>query len=93
VTLVDHRLAAGIVEDALCRVFAPDVVGRLREDSPLSALSITPADAVCIAEAIATAAERGGLVCHLGDADFVGAQTVADLVSAVESGARAAVGP
>ena len=85
---IEHRVAAGIVEDALASVFDPAVVRGLREDSPLAAVGMTPADAVCIADAVAAVAERAGLACHLDDADFATARSVADLVSAVEAAAR-----
>ncbi len=88
---IEHRVAAGIVEDALTSVFDPAVVRGLREDSPLAAVGMMPADAVCIADAVAVAAERVGLVCHLDDAAFATAQSVADLVRAVEAAARAEV--
>ncbi len=81
----EHRVAAGLVEDALGEVFDPGVVAGLREDSPLSALGMSPADAVCLADAVGTMAERAGLTCALDDADFVteGDLTVADLVGTV----------
>ncbi|MCX6434476.1 MAG: hypothetical protein NTX29_17490 [Actinobacteria bacterium] len=85
---IDHRVAAGIVEDALTSVFDPAIVRGLREDSPLAGVGMMPADAVCIADAVAVAAERAGLVCHLDDADFATAESVADLVRAVETAAR-----
>jgi hypothetical protein len=86
--MIDRRLAAGIVEDALAAVFDPDVVRRLREDSPLNVLGMTVADAVCVSDAIRIAAGSAGLACDLGDADLAGAVTVADLVSAVQAGAQ-----
>lgn len=82
---VDHRLAAGIVEQALMAVFDPDLVRRLREDSPLAALGMTPADAVAIADAVESAAAALGVSCQLSDADLATATTVADLVVAVQS--------
>jgi len=82
---VDRRTVAGLVEDALGEVFEPTVVAGLREDSPMSTLGMTPADAISIADAVALAAQRSGLTCLLDDADFVveGDLTVADLVDAV----------
>ncbi len=86
--VIERRIAAGIVEDALSAVFSPEVVRGLREDSPLSGIGMAPADAVCIADAVAAAADQAGLVCQLADDDFTAAHTVADLVSAVELAAR-----
>jgi hypothetical protein len=83
-TAVDHRTAAGIVEQALLAVFDPAVVRQLREDSPLAALGMMPADAVAIADAAVDAAASVGVTCALGDADFAGISTVADLVAAVQ---------
>lgn len=80
---VDPRTAAAIAESALAAVFAPDVVARLRADSPLAALGLTPADLVSVSDAVADAAESRGLVCVLGDADFDGVDSVADLVRSV----------
>ncbi len=85
---VDRRVAAGIVEDALAAVFDPAVVRQLREDSPLSVLGMTVADAVCVSDAVSSAASAAGLACHLGDTDLAGAVTVADLVAAVQAGAQ-----
>jgi enoyl reductase-like protein len=81
----DRRVAAGLVEDALGEVFEPALVSRLREDSPLSVLGMSPADAVSVADAIAAAAGRAGLSCALDDADFITEEdlTVADLVEAI----------
>jgi hypothetical protein len=86
--VIDRRIAAGIVEDALSGVFSPEVVRGLREDSPLAGIGMAPADAVCVADAVAAAADQAGLVCQLSDGDFTAAHTVADLVSAVELAAR-----
>jgi hypothetical protein len=86
--VIDHRIAAGIVEDALSAVFSPEVVRGLREDSPISGIGMMPADAVCIADAVAAAADAAGLGCRLSDEDFTAVHTVADLVSAVETAAR-----
>jgi hypothetical protein len=86
--MIERRLAAGIVEDALAAVFDPAVVRRLREDSPLSVLGMTVADAVCVSDALGAAADSAGLSCDLGDADFADAVTVADLVAAVQAGAQ-----
>lgn len=85
---IERRAAAGIVEDALAAVFDPAVVRQLREDSPLSVVGMTPADAVCVSDAIREAAAAAGLACHLGDADLVAAGTVADVVAAVQARAR-----
>ena len=60
----------------------------LREDSALSAVGMTPADAVCVADALDLAARRAGLDCARDDADFAveGDLTVADLINAVMKG-------
>jgi hypothetical protein len=87
-TDIDRRVAAGIVEDALAAVFDPAIVRRLREDSPLTVLGMTPADAVCVSDAVGEAAAAAGLDCALGDAALASADSVADLVSAVQAGAR-----
>lgn len=76
--------AAVVVEQALARVFEPDVVARLREDSPLSALGFGSADAVCIADAVEGAAIAMGADCALQDDDMVTVVTVADLIDAVQ---------
>jgi hypothetical protein len=86
--VLDRRAAATIVEDALGAVFEPAVVRQLREDSPLSMLGMALADAVCVSDAIADAAEAAGLACDLGDGILGSAVTVADLVSAVQETAR-----
>jgi hypothetical protein len=82
---IAHRDAAVIVEQALTAVFDPAVVRQLREDSPLAGLGMAPADAVCVSDAVADAADRVGWSVDLGDADLADALTVADLVLAVES--------
>lgn len=87
-TGIDRRVAAGIVEDALAAVFDPPIVRQLREDSPLTVLGMTAADAVCVSDAIGEAAAGVGIDCELGDADLAAADSVADLVSAVQAGAR-----
>jgi hypothetical protein len=85
---LDRRAAASIVEEALAAVFEPAVVRQLREDSPLGMLGMTPADAVCVSDAVAQSAAAVGLECRLGDAEIGGAGTVADLVSSVQAAAR-----
>jgi hypothetical protein len=85
-------VAAGVVEDALAAVFDPAVVRQLREDSPLSVLGMAAADAVCVSDAIRDTAAAAGLDCGLGDTDLSAAVTVADLVTAVQAGARRAEG-
>jgi hypothetical protein len=87
---IDRREAAGVVEDALAAVFDPAVVRQLRADSPLSVLGMTTADAVCVSDAIRDAAEAVGFDCDLGDSDLGEAATLADLVAAVQAGARRA---
>ena len=88
--VTDHRTAAAIAEAGLAAVFAPDVVARMREDSPLSALGLTPADLVCVSDAVADAAVARGRVCLLDDADLDGLESVADLVRAIQRRADAA---
>lgn len=83
--VMDRRTAAVVVEEALGRVFDVAIVKGLREDSPLAVLGMTSADAACVSDAVADAAARLGLVVDLGDADLEGAQSVADLVRAVQS--------
>jgi hypothetical protein len=83
----DRRTAAGIVENALGAVFDPAVVRQLRDDSPLGTLGMTPADAVCISDAVAAEAARVGLRCELGDSVLGSVDTVADLISAVVAAA------
>jgi hypothetical protein len=90
-TDIDHRTAASIVEQSLAAVFDPAVVRQLREDSPLSNLGMTSADAVCVCDAILAAGQEAGLECLLGDADFADVSTVADLIRAVEVNVRAEV--
>jgi hypothetical protein len=89
----ESRLSAGIVEEALGRIFDPAVVGGLREDSQLAVLGMVPADAICIADAIAAVASERGLDCDLGDADLVGAVTVAELIQVVADHATPAGNP
>lgn len=85
-TLSAHD-AAVIVEQALAAVLDPAVVRQLRPDSPLAPAGLTPADAVCVADAVAEAAEQAGWTCLLGDADLAGAETVADIVRAAAQAA------
>ncbi len=80
---IDRREAALVVQEALAAVLDPALVASLREDTPLAAAGMTPADAVCVADAAADAAARRGVTCALGDADFATVVTVADLVEAV----------
>ena len=83
-TAVDpHHVAASLTQDALAAVFDPASVALLREDSPLSAVGLTDADMVAVADAIAEAAAREGLVCILTDADVSGVTTVSDLIAGV----------
>lgn len=84
---IDRRAAAGIVEDALAAVFDPTVVRQLREDSPLTVLGMTTADAVCVSDAVGEAASAAGLDCDLTDSDLDAAGAVADLIAAVQAGA------
>lgn len=80
---LDRKDAAVIVEQALLAIFAADVVSGLREDSPLTALGMTDADAVCVADAVMVGATAMGWTCVLGDADLAGATAVADIIDAV----------
>ena len=80
-----RRPAALIVEAGLAAVFDAAAVAGLREDSPLGAVGMTDADAVCVADAIAAAADETGWSCVLDDEVMAGAQTVAALIDAVVS--------
>ena len=80
---VDRRLAGLLVQEALGAVVDPTIVVTLREDSPLAAAGLSVPDAVCLADAVAAAAEVRGLACSLADDDLAQATTVADLVDAV----------
>jgi hypothetical protein len=79
---VDRRLAGRWVERALSAVFEPHAVAALREDSPLSAIGLTPADFVCVADVIADGAAASGRACVLDDGDVEGVHTVGDLIDA-----------
>jgi hypothetical protein len=82
---MDHRTAAAIVETALSRVFDARAVAALREDSPLTALAVQPADLVCIGDAVASAAGERAWSCVLSDADVDPLDTVSDLIAAVRA--------
>lgn len=84
-TAPDRRAAVAITVEALRRVLDPSTVAALRDDSPLSAVGVTDADLVCIADAIAAESERipDGRVVLLDDRDFESISTVADLVTTV----------
>ena len=90
---LDPREAALVVEMALAAVFDPAVVRQLRPDSPLAGLPLTHADAVCLADAVAQAAESMGWRCRLGDADLQDVRTVADAVTAVTAASVRLEGP
>jgi hypothetical protein len=79
---VDRRLAGRWVEQALSAVFEPQAVGALREDSPLSAIGLTAADFVCLADVIADGAAASGRTCVLDDGDVEAVHTVGDLIDA-----------
>ena len=83
-TTIERREAALIVEVALSAVFDAALVRQLREDSPLSVLGMAPADAVCVSDAIDQEAGRLGWTCLLGDDELANAQSVADLITAVQ---------
>ena len=86
-----HHVAASLTQEALAAVYEPTAVALLREDSPLSALGMTEADVVCIADALAVGAARRGLTCVLDDVDLVDlvdlvdVGTVATLIGAVQA--------
>jgi len=82
---VEHRTAAAIAEAALSTVFGASAVQALREDSPLSAVGLAPADLVCISDAVSDEAVRRGLTCVLDDADLGTVTTVGDLVGVVQA--------
>lgn len=77
-------MAAAIAEAGLAAVFAADLVRGLREDSPLAAAGLVPADLVALADAVAGAARQRGRSCVLGDEEMSGMATVRDLIAAVE---------
>lgn len=79
-----RQLAATIAEQGLAAVFAADLVRGLREDSPLAAAGLAPADLVAVADAVAGAARERGRSCVLGDEELSGVVTVADLIAVVE---------
>jgi hypothetical protein len=79
----DRRTAGQLVEEALAAVFDGEAVTALREDSPLSAVGMTSADLVCLADAIADAATARGRTCVLGDVALSDVVTVSDVIDAV----------
>jgi len=86
----DRLAAASAVKAALIAVFDTGPVSVVREDSPLTALGLTDADMVCVADAIARETAAWPVPCVLDDSHLAGVSTVADLVTAV-LGRRAAV--
>jgi hypothetical protein len=88
-----QRTSAVIAEAALTAVFGATAVGSLREDSPLTAVGLTPADLVCLADAAAVAAAARGITCVLDDASLADRRTVSDLVQAVAGASRPAGEP
>jgi hypothetical protein len=84
-----RTVSAAIAEAGLLEVFGAQAVAGLREDSPLAKLGMSPDDAVCIADAVARAAQTRSLTCVLGDAELADLVTVTDLIDAVAAG----VGP
>ena len=82
---VEHRTAAAIAEAALSVVFGRSAVATLREDSPLAAVGLVPADLVCLSDAIAADAAARGVTCILDDEALGHALTVGDVVVAVQS--------
>jgi hypothetical protein len=85
---LDRHEAERLVAEALRSVFAPEVIGQARDDSPLASLGMTGADAIAVAEALAAQAQVAGYTCLLGDAEFAEVTSVSDLVSAVVDHAR-----
>ena len=81
---LERRTAAAICEQALAVVYGASTVATLREDSPLSAVGLVPADLVCLSDALAEAASTRGLRCVVDDSGFEGTVTVGDLVSVVQ---------
>jgi hypothetical protein len=82
----DYRAAAGVVEDALGMLVDAGAVRTLRPDSPLTAVGLGPVDAVCLADAIASAVQRTwgpAPLFDVGDHDLADVRTVDDLVRAV----------
>ncbi|MBI1351674.1 MAG: hypothetical protein GC156_11200 [Actinomycetales bacterium] len=80
---LDRPQAQAVVDVALARVFAADVVSGLRADSPLSALAMTGADAVCLADAVCDAAAGLSFRCVIDDDAMASVRTIADLVDEV----------
>ena len=81
----DRLAAASVVKAALIAVFDAGPVSVVREDSPLTALGLTPADMACVADAVARETASWPAPCVLDDADLADVTTVADLVDAVVS--------
>lgn len=75
--------AQAVVDAALARVFPADVVTGLRADSPLSALGMTDADAVCLSDAVGDAAASVSFRCVIDDDAMASVRTIADLVDEV----------
>ena len=79
----DRLAAAAAVKAALIAVFDAGPVSVVRADSPLSALGLTDADMVCVADAVTRETASWPAPCVLDDDDLAGVATVADLVNAV----------
>jgi hypothetical protein len=79
----DRRTAGQLVEVALAAVFDVEAVQGLREDSPLSAVGMTSADLVSLADAIADASSARGRTCVLDDRALSDVVTVSDVIDAV----------
>lgn len=100
--MTDRRLAGSLVEEGLAHVFPAELVGGLREDSPLAVLGLVPEDLVAVSDAVGAAAARRGVACRIGDADLIGlvvddggvrsGATVTDLVTATQRALARAAG-
>jgi hypothetical protein len=100
--MTDRRLAAALVEEGLAQVFPTELVGGLREDSPLAVLGLAPEDLVAVSDAVGAAAARRGAACRIADADLLGLvvdeegvrsdATVADLVAATQRALARGIG-
>ena len=80
---IDRQVASALAESGLSAVVGPEIVSRLREDSPLALVGLSTADLVCVSDAVARAADARGLDCVLVDSDLAGLDTVADLVTVI----------
>lgn len=88
--MIGEERAREVARGAVNRVAGPGAVDLLRPDSPLrgphSAVGLTDADAVALADAVADIALREGASCALTDAALDDARLCeADLVAAIRA--------